>query len=121
MAASALSAVLTNHHVEHAFIGGFAVQIIGSLRRTEDIDVQIDLTDGTSREQVVQHLLAADSRFSVRDTKLSFTPAEAPEYSVPIETLPVGSLGLPPALDIIRLGDGTFPLCIFHVQDRDLR
>ncbi|OTA06540.1 hypothetical protein A9Z42_0072990 [Trichoderma parareesei] len=110
MAASALSAVLTNHHVEHAFIGGFAVQIIGSLRRTEDIDVQIGLTDGTSREQVVQHLLAADSRFSVRDTKLSFTPAEAPEYSVPIETLPVGSLGLPPALDIIRLGDAQYPI-----------
>ncbi|KAL7786374.1 hypothetical protein V8C37DRAFT_392127 [Trichoderma ceciliae] len=108
MAASAMSTILTAHHVEHAFISGFAVQTLGSSRPTEDIDIEIDINDSesASREQIVQHLIAADSRFSVQGTKLSFTPVEAPQHSVPIETLPVGLLGLPPTLDIIRLGDG---------------
>ncbi|KAH6605060.1 hypothetical protein Trco_006767 [Trichoderma cornu-damae] len=108
MAARAMSAILAAHHVEHAFIGGFAVQTLGGKRHTEDIDIEIDINDreSASRHQIVQHLITADSRFFLQGTKLFFTPAEAPEHSIPIETLPIGSLGLPPTLDIIRLGDG---------------
>ncbi|KAL7917204.1 hypothetical protein ACQKWADRAFT_324832 [Trichoderma austrokoningii] len=112
MAASATSSLLAAHHVEHAFIGGFAVQALGSSRRTDDIDIEIDFKDeeSASRQQIIQHLITADSRFSVQGTKLSFTPAEAPEHSVPIETLLIGSLGLPPTLDVIRLGDDQIPI-----------
>ncbi|KAH0495712.1 hypothetical protein TgHK011_009245 [Trichoderma gracile] len=116
MAASAFSAHFTAQQVEHAFIGGFAVQTLGSTRRTEDIDVQIDinLQEPGSREQMVQRLIAADSRFSLQGTKLFFTPVEAPEHVVPVETLPIGSIGLPPTLDIIRFSDGDAQLPILR-------
>lgn len=117
MAAAAMSSILTTHHIEHAFIGGFAVHILGSSRYTEDIDIEIDINESASRQQIIQYLITADSRFSVQGTKLSFAPAEAPEHSVPIETLPIGSLGLPPTLNVIRVGDGdgTFSLWIFKL------
>ncbi|KAL7928856.1 hypothetical protein V8C35DRAFT_325587 [Trichoderma chlorosporum] len=110
MAASATSSVLKAHHVQHAFIGGFAVQMLGGSRLTEDIDVEIDMGGNESRQQIVQHLLAADSRFSTQGAKLFFTPVGAPEHSVPIETLPIGSLGLPPTLNVIYHGDDQIPI-----------
>ena len=111
MAARAMSTILTAHHVQHAYIGGFAVATLGHTRSTEDIDVEVKMNDGESlsRESIIRHLVEADSRFSTQGSKLFFTSIESPEFPVPVETLAAGMLGLPPTFDAIHIGEGTFP------------
>ncbi|KAF5242911.1 hypothetical protein FAUST_3078 [Fusarium austroamericanum] len=40
-AAKAFSRILTENNIEHAFIGGFALQMLGNVRETFDIDVEV--------------------------------------------------------------------------------
>ncbi|PTD02014.1 hypothetical protein FCULG_00010647 [Fusarium culmorum] len=42
-AAEAFSRILTEHNIEHAFIGRFALQMLGNVRETFDIDVEVDV------------------------------------------------------------------------------
>ncbi len=44
-AAKALSSILAEHGIGHAFIGGFAVNLLGNNRETADIDLEIDIAD----------------------------------------------------------------------------
>ncbi|KAI9790626.1 MAG: hypothetical protein M1816_004959 [Peltula sp. TS41687] len=44
-AAHALSNILTQQGILHAFIGGFGIQLLGATRPTEDIDAMIDVGD----------------------------------------------------------------------------
>lgn len=105
-AAQALSDILSEHEVAHAFIGGFAVNVLGHNRATRDVDVEIDVADAAElRGRISQLLIERDARFSQVNIKLFFTPTNHPELRVPIETLPIGELGLPRRLAVIQLGD----------------
>ncbi|KAK2590066.1 hypothetical protein QQS21_012254 [Conoideocrella luteorostrata] len=111
-AATSLSTILTQQGINHAIIGGFAVNLLGHTRKTLDIDVEIDngtRTISEMRQQVCQ-FLSADTRFSFVNNKIFFAPPEFPQISIPIETIPLGELGLPRELSVIRPGDGTVPI-----------
>lgn len=45
LTAQALSDILSEHEVAHAFIGGFVVNLHGQTRATKDVDVEIDIAD----------------------------------------------------------------------------
>jgi len=104
-AAKALSNVLFQHGIGHAFIGGFAVRLLGSTRPTEDIDVEIDASAAELRGRITQLLVESDPRFSVEHLKLVFTSANPPGSRVLVERLPIGELGLPRVLKVIWLGE----------------
>jgi hypothetical protein len=106
LAGSTLSRILTQNGIEHAFIGGFALNVLGSHRETQDIDVEIAVDDiHELRGRVTRILREADSRFVVKSphNKLFFV---MDDVEVPIETLPRGSLNLPRRLVVFRPGDG---------------
>ncbi|KAF5558906.1 hypothetical protein FPHYL_7247 [Fusarium phyllophilum] len=112
-AARAFSRILTEHNIEHAFIGGFAVKMLDSHRETHDIDVEISvaaLGDPELRGGLVQLLHDADKRFVVSNLKLFFVPDGQWDMRVPIETLASGALGLPRRFLILRPGDGSIPI-----------
>jgi len=71
-AAEAFTAVLTAAKVPHAFIGGFAVNMLGHHRYTGDVDVEVDAADIISLRA---SLVAADPRFVLVQNKLVFLPA----------------------------------------------
>jgi hypothetical protein len=101
-AAQTLSLLLTRHNIEHAFIGGFALNMLGSDRETNDIDVEVAVHNiHELRGCVLQILRNADSRFVVENYKLYFGASR-----IPIETLARGTLNLPRKLSIIRPSDG---------------
>lgn len=108
LAAEVLSRILSDNAIRHAFIGGFALRMLEHDRKTDDIDVEVDILPGEQpREHLIQLILGADSRFSVKALgKLFFTPLENPDLSVPVETLPVGTLNLPTSLLTVSPGDG---------------
>ncbi|KAG5754855.1 hypothetical protein H9Q69_004545 [Fusarium xylarioides] len=109
-AARAFSRILTEQNIEHAFIGGFALNVLGSNRETLDIDVEVAMDD---RGRLVQILHDADQRFVVSNLKLFFVPTNGQwDLRVPIETLARGMLGLPRRFSILRPGDESIP--IFH-------
>ncbi|KAF5586359.1 hypothetical protein FPCIR_7969 [Fusarium pseudocircinatum] len=111
-AAQAFSRILTEHNIEHAFIGGFALNVLGSNRETLDIDVEVALGDAKPNElrpRLVQLLREADQRFMISDLKLFFVP-NGQDLRVPIETLARGTLGLPRRFTILRPGDETIPI-----------
>ncbi|KAI5861125.1 hypothetical protein GGS23DRAFT_577127 [Durotheca rogersii] len=113
IAATAMSSILSEHQIAHAFIGGFAVATLGHSRATIDIDVEIDVANISElRGRVRQLLTESDARFSVQHAKLFFTPAptDHPDSRVTIETLPIGELGLPRRLAVIWPNDGTIPV-----------
>ena len=102
-AAQTLSDIFSEHRIAHAFIGGFAVNVLGHNRVTRDVDVEIDVTNSAKlRDRIFQLLIKPDTRFSQENLKLFFTPANHPELRVPIETLPIGELGLPCRLAVIQ-------------------
>lgn len=95
-AAHALSRILMQKGILHAFIGGFAIRLLGAARPTEDIDAMIDV--GDSREivdRIRPLLLEQDSGFSVEGLKLYFTSKADQQVRVNVETLPIGAVGLP--------------------------
>src|SRR5580700_6999170 len=95
-AARVLSRILTQQGINHAFIGGFAVNVLGSARPTEDVDVMINVTDPSEIVTKIRPLLQeADSRFSVQALKLYFTANGDQKIRVTVETLSTGTLGLP--------------------------
>ncbi|KAK1777350.1 hypothetical protein QBC45DRAFT_479303 [Copromyces sp. CBS 386.78] len=122
-AATALSGILSRHNIPHAFIGGFAFNLLGTSRSTLDIDVIIEdsafsPTPGPSSpttwtptktpepiHQIRQLLVDSDERFGLVESglspKLVFTAQTEEEEEkkspvrVPVETLRAGSLGLP--------------------------
>ncbi|KAM0362074.1 hypothetical protein ACHAP4_000804 [Fusarium culmorum] len=101
-AAEAFSRILTEHNIEHAFIGRFALQMLGNVRETFDIDVEVDVDIEDFRGRIVQILSAADPRFVFSNLKIFFRPeGSAP---IPIETLARGMLGLPRRFSILRPG-----------------
>ena len=88
-AAQTLSDILSEHRIAHAFIGGFAVNVLGHNRVTTDVDVEIDVSDAAElRGRILQLLIKPDTRISQENLKLFFTPTDHPELRVPIETLP---------------------------------
>lgn len=100
-AAEALSSILRSHDIDHAVIGGFAVNLLGHHRSTQDIDVEINFA-GNMRDELTQLLKQHDKRFAVQHHKLFFTPADS-DNMIPVETLPLGELGLPRELRIFKL------------------
>jgi hypothetical protein len=95
-AAHTLSRILTQQGISHAFIGGFGIRLLGSTRPTEDIDVMIDVCDPCEITSRIRPLLQEqDSRFSVEGLKLYFTSGAHQHVRVTVETLAVGTLGLP--------------------------
>ncbi|KAF5560219.1 hypothetical protein FNAPI_4387 [Fusarium napiforme] len=103
-AAQAFSRILTDNNIEHAFIGGFALNILGSNRETLDIDVEVAMDHAKPTELrfcLVQLLREADQRFMISDLKLFFVP-NGQDLRVPIETLARGMLGLPRRFSILR-------------------
>ncbi|QPC72254.1 hypothetical protein HYE68_003006 [Fusarium pseudograminearum] len=110
-AAKAFSRILTENNIEHAFIGGFALQMLGNVRETFDIDVEVGVDNNEElRGRIRQILSAADPRFVVSNLKLFFVPGGQGSDPVPIETLARGMLGLPRRFSIIRPGDGSVPI-----------
>jgi hypothetical protein len=108
-AAQSLSRILTEAGVDHAFIGGFAAKVLGSTRPTADIDVEINVTE--SREiidRIRPLLLQEDHRFSIEHLKLYFTRDDDQRCRIPVETLRIGTLGLPCRLSVIRPGVGMY-------------
>ncbi|KAM0206382.1 hypothetical protein ACHAQI_008298 [Fusarium lateritium] len=105
-AAQTLSLILTRHNIEHAFIGGFALNMLGSDRETCDIDVEIAVDSPNEiRDRIVPMLCHADSHFVEAYYKLYFGASR-----IPIETLARGTLNLPRRLTVIRPGDGSLPI-----------
>lgn len=110
-AAQAFSRILTDNNVEHAFIGGFALNLLGNNRETLDIDVEVAMDDANPEEfrgHLTQLLRNADQRFVVSNLKLYFVPNGQWDLRVPIETLARGMLGLPRRLSTLRPGDGKY-------------
>ncbi|CVL12926.1 uncharacterized protein FPRN_14753 [Fusarium proliferatum] len=108
-AAQAFSRILTDSNVEHALIGGFALNLLGSNRETLDIDVEVAMDDANPEEfrgHLTQLLRNADQRFVVSKLKLYFVPNGQWDLRVPIETLARGTLGPPRRLSTLRPGDG---------------
>lgn len=106
-AAQALSTILLEQNIAHAFIGGFAVNTLGHNRTTDDVDVEIDVANIAELRGLVSQLKDHDARFSLENLRLFFTPANHPELRVPVETLPIGELGLPRELLVVRCGDSS--------------
>lgn len=76
-AGQALSQALSALGINHAFIGGFAVNLLGSQRSTDDIDVEFDTTDGIKFiGRLVDPALGGDSRFTFYNNKLVFIPLD---------------------------------------------
>ncbi|KAJ4415564.1 hypothetical protein N0V85_002668 [Neurospora sp. IMI 360204] len=111
-AATTLSGILSRHNIPHAFIGGFAFNLLGTSRSTLDIDLIIEdsaFSPGPSKppkalepiHQIRQLLVESDERFCLVGSglipKLIFTAQTEEErpVRVPVETLRAGSLGLP--------------------------
>ncbi|KAF5551292.1 hypothetical protein FMEXI_3410 [Fusarium mexicanum] len=109
-AAQAFSRILTDQSIEHAFIGGFALNVLGSDRETLDIDVEVAMDDVKPNELRPRLLqLLQDQRFIVSNLKLFFVPDHW-DLRVPVETLARGTLGLPRRFSILRPGDGSIPI-----------
>ncbi|KAF5635917.1 hypothetical protein F52700_5230 [Fusarium sp. NRRL 52700] len=106
-AAQAFSGIVTQNNIEHDFIGGFALNVLGSDRETLYIDVEVAMDDVKPNElqpRLLQ-LLRADQRFIISNLKLFFVPHQW-DLRVSIETLARGSLGLPRRFSVFRPGDG---------------
>ncbi|KAG5661355.1 hypothetical protein KAF25_005477 [Fusarium avenaceum] len=105
-AAYTLSMILNGNHVGHAYIGGFALNLLGSDRETSDIDVLLDVDCPSHIHSYVTPILCgADSRFAVENYKLYFGPAR-----IPIELLTCGMLNLPRRLSIMPTDTPIFPV-----------
>lgn len=102
-AGQTLSQALSGLGVNHAFIGGFAVNLLGSQRSTDDIDVEVDTTDGVKLiSRLIDPALGGDSRFTIHNNKLVFIPLDHDiSQRIPIELLRIGDLGLPKTLSVI--------------------
>ncbi|CAG7557845.1 unnamed protein product [Fusarium equiseti] len=111
VAAQALSKILTENDIKFAFIGGFAVYLLGGRRSTLDIDVFIDMDINTIRDRFKHMVCTADPRFVVDGLKVFFVPGEGKER-IPIETLALGSLGLPRKISVFCPDGGTIPILI---------
>ncbi|KAF2395890.1 hypothetical protein EJ06DRAFT_534575 [Trichodelitschia bisporula] len=101
-AAAAVSSVMQSKGVEHAYIGGFAVNLLGGERHTEDIDMQVNLS-APELLQLRAFLLEHDTRFSYEKVNLYFSSSNG--HKIPVETLPMPALGLPGALSCVTVGD----------------
>jgi hypothetical protein len=100
-AAHALSRILTQQGILHAFIGGFGLGLLGAPRPTDDIDAMIDVSDPREITDRIRPLLQKqDSRFSVEALKLYFTTESDQQFRVTVEILAVGTLGLPPHIAV---------------------
>ena len=118
-AAQAFSSILTEHNIEHAFIGGFALNLLGSNRETLDIDVEVAMDDAQPNEirpRLVEILRDSErQRFVVSNLKLFFIPDGGHwDLRVPIEPLARGMLGLPRRLSTLRPGDGKSTTACCH-------
>lgn len=101
-ATQALSQALYGLGTNHAFLGGFAVNLLGSQRSTDDIDVEVDTTDGIELiSRLLDPALGGDSRFTIYNNKLVFIRLDHDGQRIPIELLRIGDLGLPKKLRII--------------------
>ena len=64
-AAKALSTILSSLGIRHVFIGGFALQVCGSARRTEDIDVLLDVDDPSKIRTITRpQIMAFNQQFN---------------------------------------------------------
>jgi len=101
-AANTLSGILTRQGILHAFIGGFGIRLLGSIRPTDDIDAMIDVGDSREIVNRIRPLLQEqDSRFSVEGLVLYFTSEAHQHVRIKVETVPVGTLNLPPRITVL--------------------
>lgn len=71
-------------------------------RVTLNVDVLIEVADlNDIRCLFLQTSTEGNTQFSVRNSKLVFMPTNHADLSVPVETLPSGTLGLPTRLEVI--------------------
>jgi hypothetical protein len=85
-AAQSLSRILTRDGVDHAFIGGFAVKVLGSTRPTADIDVEVNVTEPCEIIDRIRLLLVQeDRRFSIEHLKFYFTRDDDQRCRIPVE------------------------------------
>ncbi|WZH44201.1 hypothetical protein QYS62_005219 [Fusarium acuminatum] len=99
-AAYTLSIIINQHNIGHTYIGGFALNLLGSDRETSDIDVLIDVDCPSLIDTYVTPILCgADSRFAVDNYKLYFGSSR-----IPLELLTCSILNLPRRLSIITAG-----------------
>ncbi|EMD38753.1 hypothetical protein CERSUDRAFT_122328, partial [Gelatoporia subvermispora B] len=104
-AAKALSEQLDELRLPHAFIGGFAWSLLGSIRPTEDIDVLIE-TQNLDIASLRESLVEDDRHFAKFGIKLYYVQnvlegvdreelVRRSSNNVLVETLQAGLLGLP--------------------------
>lgn len=107
--AESFSRILTKHNIDHAFIGGFALMLLDSQRKSIDIDIEVDVDDSSElRSSIIKLLQDNDPRFVVSHLKLFFVPEENWDLCVPFETLARGVLNLPRQFHTERVGIGKF-------------
>ncbi|EFQ36248.1 hypothetical protein CGRA01v4_14970 [Colletotrichum graminicola] len=112
-AAACVSRILGENQIEHAFIGGFALRMLGHERSTIDIDVEIGIDNAQEMRSLVTRVLRdADSRFVVSHMKLFFVLVGNGQLRVPVETLARGALNLPRQLPVICPGDASVPILL---------
>jgi hypothetical protein len=109
-AANTLSRILTQQRILHAFIGGFGIRLLGSVRPTDDIDAMIDVGDSREIVNRIRPLLQEqDSRFSIEGFSLYFTSEVHQDVRVKVETVPVGTPNLPPRIIALLRETGIQP------------
>ncbi|KAL4254133.1 hypothetical protein AB1N83_012912 [Pleurotus pulmonarius] len=105
-AACILSSALRDLGYHHAYIGGYAMRLLGSSRTTEDIDVLIKSEKMGEMNHIRAKLIEADPRFANMGVFKLYCQLPDPDAPVPqaearthvlIETLATGNLGLPTA------------------------
>jgi len=110
-ASQALGQILSSLSIPYAFIGGFAVNLLGSQRTTDDIDVEVASTNLVELSESIRDRDPANGKFSSRNNKLVFTPKDS-DRAIVIEMLRMGDLGLPQSLSVIYLEGSKFPLAV---------
>ena len=106
-AAKSLSKELAKLDIKHAFIGSFALSLCGGSRKTEDIDILIDILSQDIQAFLRPEISRLNPHFSTVGLKYYFAPSlitgvqgealiQANNRNVLIETLPTKNLGLPP-------------------------
>ncbi|ODA82007.1 hypothetical protein RJ55_00512 [Drechmeria coniospora] len=78
--------------------------------KSSTLTIVIDVKNAEELDLVSDYLIEGDARFSKECLKLYFTPSGGQQSRCLIERLPIGSLGLPTQLNILRPGNGLVPV-----------
>ena len=101
-AALALTELLRDNGVQHAYIGGFATNMLGSVRSTEDIDVVVQLSPAVFNSSIMPKLLQ-DHRFN-STREMGGLYFRHPRRNIKVDVIPGGEMETPNTLGNIREG-----------------